>query len=476
MASYLTNLKTFDTDVIAKGNAYFNQGRVKVLLFSSDKAQAEVKGRELYRTELTFNPDKTISSCSCTCPEKKPCKHMAALLYHLSNNDSIKPEDNAYYDELERLKSSLKKAKAEPTRTDIIKIANDIVAFDKISEAELIELFPDFLSIPQPYGETEDRVSRAISIYLGNSKIGKNKLEPLFESVLTDKKVPLYNRALMFKACTMDKRARTPFLSTFRSLLMRSGKKINELAYQNISIVYGPDINAFFLLLCAREGFFPISENDYQTALKDALEKQQYVSVLELIDRIANQFDGVWVFDLLKILCDKGFSREARKIGEKVFIKSNDFSSYVGYKKLFNPEEYSRIARKTQEQCRFKPYYGAYCLYENRDDLLSVAFNKLTLNDVFVVKDNLNDKNRVKTIKFFFKRFESLLDTKKNSPELVDGLKFLDYLHDGSLKDYLRDPRLIEKTKDAPELRSLYLNLIRNNDMSKEVGVLPYTL
>lgn len=82
--------KYFSYDILRRGYDYYKKGKVKNIIKLKDGFIANVNGSEEYRvTILVDKSTKEITDLKCTCPyaEESNCKHMAAVLYCIKNND-----------------------------------------------------------------------------------------------------------------------------------------------------------------------------------------------------------------------------------------------------------------------------------------------------------------------------------------------------------------------------------------------------
>lgn len=82
--------KYFSYDILRRGYDYYKKGRVKNIIKLKDGFIAKVNGSEEYTiTILVDKSKKEIKSLECNCPYAKEnnCKHMAAVLYCIKNND-----------------------------------------------------------------------------------------------------------------------------------------------------------------------------------------------------------------------------------------------------------------------------------------------------------------------------------------------------------------------------------------------------
>ena len=82
--------KYFSYDILRRGYDYYKKGKVKSIIKLKDGFIANVNGSEEYKVTILIDKSKKeIKSLECTCPyaEKNNCKHMAAVLYCIKNND-----------------------------------------------------------------------------------------------------------------------------------------------------------------------------------------------------------------------------------------------------------------------------------------------------------------------------------------------------------------------------------------------------
>lgn len=90
MAKYLWK-NMFQPLIWQRGVEYYHDGRVLNLQSGVDRVIAEVEGSEIYTVSVMFNSEKnTIMDYSCDCPygeDGTPCKHFAAVLYAIQDND-----------------------------------------------------------------------------------------------------------------------------------------------------------------------------------------------------------------------------------------------------------------------------------------------------------------------------------------------------------------------------------------------------
>lgn len=81
--------KYFSFDILRRGYDYYKKGKVKEIAKYDNKFSAVVNGTDKYKVDITLNKDKYDMKCTCPYAEKENCKHMAAVLYCLKNQDLL---------------------------------------------------------------------------------------------------------------------------------------------------------------------------------------------------------------------------------------------------------------------------------------------------------------------------------------------------------------------------------------------------
>ena len=80
----------FDSPVLSRGKSYYKENRILDIWYQDDLVTAYIYGSEIYRIELRVN-DKELNNFYCSCPYSEDgeymCKHIAAVLYYLEEND-----------------------------------------------------------------------------------------------------------------------------------------------------------------------------------------------------------------------------------------------------------------------------------------------------------------------------------------------------------------------------------------------------
>ncbi|MCD8503460.1 MAG: SWIM zinc finger family protein [Bacillaceae bacterium] len=92
-------------EIIYRGKHYFNQKSVNIcdtkMIEDRLKVSAKVKGSREYTTSVSFDQTGEIVALGCSCPYfsqyLEPCKHVAALMFELEENDVPPPPLGAHY-------------------------------------------------------------------------------------------------------------------------------------------------------------------------------------------------------------------------------------------------------------------------------------------------------------------------------------------------------------------------------------------
>lgn len=84
----------FSFEILRRGYDYYKKGKVKEIVKLKDGVIAKVSGSEQYEVTIILNKNKYDMECTCPYAEDNNCKHMAAVLYCLKNNDLPIKENN----------------------------------------------------------------------------------------------------------------------------------------------------------------------------------------------------------------------------------------------------------------------------------------------------------------------------------------------------------------------------------------------
>ena len=86
--------KYFPFQILRRGYDYYKKGKVKEIIKTKDGFIAKVIGTEEYKVIINANGNQYNMLCSCPYAEDNNCKHMAAVLYCLKNDNLPIKENN----------------------------------------------------------------------------------------------------------------------------------------------------------------------------------------------------------------------------------------------------------------------------------------------------------------------------------------------------------------------------------------------
>ena len=104
----------FENSILSRGQSYYIDNRILDIWYQENNVYAYVDGSEIYKVELEIKNGE-IRRYYCSCPYSEDgeymCKHIAAVLYYLSDNK---------VPELEKEESKNKKTNKETTKLNKI--------------------------------------------------------------------------------------------------------------------------------------------------------------------------------------------------------------------------------------------------------------------------------------------------------------------------------------------------------------------
>lgn len=103
----------FDLSILSRGKSYYKENRILDIWCQENTVTAYIDGSEIYRIELRIN-DKGLNNFYCSCPYSEDgeymCKHIAAVLYYLDENEILELEvSNKKQEKQDKNKSELSK-------------------------------------------------------------------------------------------------------------------------------------------------------------------------------------------------------------------------------------------------------------------------------------------------------------------------------------------------------------------------------
>ena len=103
----------FDLSILSRGKSYYKENRILDIWCQENTVTVYIDGSEIYRIELRIN-DKGLNNFYCSCPYSEDgeymCKHIAAVLYYLDENEILELEvSNKKQEKQDKNKSELSK-------------------------------------------------------------------------------------------------------------------------------------------------------------------------------------------------------------------------------------------------------------------------------------------------------------------------------------------------------------------------------
>jgi uncharacterized Zn finger protein len=164
----------FDREILERGYDYYKEGRIKNLIVDGKKVKAVVIGNRNYRVAI----DLAKNNFKCTCPCDFNCKHAAAVLYELRENNEVETVDN--------LKSKLNKKSKEELAAILQKILISEPRFKKLLSNKPEEAKKEIKSLDLDYDEDIDKFT--------------GEVDELFD-LINEQENRLENLILLFKKC-----------------------------------------------------------------------------------------------------------------------------------------------------------------------------------------------------------------------------------------------------------------------------------
>ena len=108
----------FDVGILSRGKDYYKENRILDIWHQEDTVTAYVNGSNIYRIELRVN-DNELNNFYCSCPYREDgeymCKHIAAVLYYMEENEIPELEG-----------SNKKQEKENKNNSELSKIYNEM--------------------------------------------------------------------------------------------------------------------------------------------------------------------------------------------------------------------------------------------------------------------------------------------------------------------------------------------------------------
>ena len=368
----------FDSLILSRGKNYYKENRILDIWCQQDLVTAYIDGSEIYKIEIRAN-DKELNGFYCSCPYSEDgeymCKHIAAVLYYLEENDI--PELEILNKKSEKNKSELSQIYDEMNyelrkisdRNGFINYYNGRYFVDLISNVtDYIDGFIDneeynnaFELIKYTYrfindtfmdgsnGEFQD------SLYLINESASKLLYNDKYFDIFLD-----YTRNITSNNILGDF-SDSPLHAFILYVHDKdSAKKVVKILDEIKLSTYGIFVSQILDKISLTYDF--IDKND---AIKMCYENIEHYGVKELLikylkndnkideiirilkDDIKNHIRKDIAYDkLLDIYDEYGKLEEKKKILPEVIIETNSFARYKELKDMYSDSEWNPIKDK----------------------------------------------------------------------------------------------------------------------------------
>lgn len=396
--------KYFPLEILRRGYDYYKKGKVKQIIKLKDGFIAKVNGSEEYKVTIVLNK-KDICNMECTCPyaEENNCKHMAAVLYCLKNNDMPIRENNINIqsEEINNFQKFKKEFKREYNKLfhnrtylhpneledyiDIFNkfikegtkyIKNDIELSYEIFEFFIMEV--DALDVYDQYGEKEELFANIFESFkelLENEKIFVKLLAFIGTIYTIDRDKYYFNHKenmlnLLYQYIEYKWQAEDTLILLRK---LDKDKRIYDYQKRNIKvkIIY---ITYYFI---DEEKALEIAENslDINEVCEFLLNlyKNNEIKQIELLEKMIYANKGYsnekYFSSLISIYKNKN-KQKYLELLNKYFIEHKNIETYCEIKSNYEADEWNKIKRDYLEKVKNSRIYIDVCIEEEYYDEL----------------------------------------------------------------------------------------------------------
>ena len=429
----------FDPLILSRGKSYYKENRILDIWCQQDLVTAYIDGSEIYKVEIRAN-NKELNNFYCSCPYSEDglymCKHIAAVLYYLKENDvpELEISKNKQVKQ-EKNKSKLSKIYEEMNyelrkisdRNDFVNyyngryfvdlIANvsdyieDFINNEEYSSAfELIKYTYKFIKdtfMDGSNGEFQD------SLYLINESASKLLHNDEYFDIFLD-----YTKDIV-STNALDDFSDSPLHAFILYVHDKdSAKKVVKILDEIELKTYGIFVSQTLDKISLTYDFI-----DKDDAIKMCYESIEHYGVKELLIKYLkndNKIDEVIRLlkkdiknhvrkdiaynKLLAIYDEYGELEEKKKLLPKVIIETNSFARYKELKDMYNGSGWDSVKEKIISKIKpnNRDILEDIYMEENEDDKLFELLKKNpSMNRLAKYQDVLNDKYSEELLNFY---------------------------------------------------------------------------
>lgn len=451
----------FNSFILSRGKSYYKENRILDIWCQQDLVTAYIDGSEIYRIELRVNDDE-LNNFYCSCPYsedgKYMCKHIAAVICYLEEND---------IPELEILnKKEVKQAKNE---SELSKIYDEMnYELRKISDRNgFVNYYNGRYFV--------DLISN-VSDYIDDF-INSEEYDNAFELIKYT-----YN---FIKDTFMDG-SNGEFQESLYLINESASKLLYNDEYFDIFLDYTEDITSNNTLDDFSDSplhAFILYVHDKVSATKvvkilDEIELSTYgIFVSQILDKISLTYDFIDKNDAIKMCYENiehygvkelliKYLKNDNKIDEVIRILKDNIKNHVrkdmAYNKLLDIyDEYNKLEEKKEllpeviiETSSFARYKELKDMYTDSewDFIKDKIISKIKPNNIYLLEEIYAEENEID------KLFELLI----TNPSISELAKYQDAVKDKYGKELLNfyKSQILEESKRVSE-RTAYYGLCR---------------
>ena len=447
----------FDSPVLSRGKSYYKENRILDIWYQDDLVTAYIDGSEIYRIELRVN-DKELNNFYCSCPYSEDgeymCKHIAAVLYYLEEND---------ISELEV--PNKKQVKQEKNKSELSKIYDEMhYKLRKISDRNGFvnyyngRYFVDLIS----------NVSDYIDDFIDNEEYNN-----AFE---------LIKYTYRFIKDTFMDGSNGEFQDSLYLINESASKLLYNYKYFDIFLDYTRDIASNNVLDDFSDSplhAFILYVHDKDSAIKvvkilDEIELSTYgIFISQTLDKISLTYDFIDKNDAIKMCYENidyygvkelliKYLKSNNEIDEVIRILKEDVRNHVrkemAYDKLLDIyDEYNRLEEKKKILPEVIIETSSFTRYKELKDMCSEPeweilkekiISKIKLNNVYLLEEIYAEENEI----------DKLFELLKKNHNIFDLARYQDILKDKYSEELLNFYRnqIIESSKRVSDRNSYY--------------------
>ena len=428
----------FDSSILSRGRNYYRENRIMDIWYQGDNIFAYVDGSEIYKVELKIK-DNEIRRFYCACPYCEDgeylCKHIAAVLYYLLENDipeleaekAKKKSKQTKETELSRIYDEMQsELKRISDRDGFVNYYNGRYFVNLIFKvASKIERFID----NENYGDAFELIKYTYYFIKNTFMDGSNgeyqdslcELSSSASKLLYDENY--YNKFLDWAKEVADTEELGDFSDAplYAFILYvhdkKSASKVIEIL-ENCEFLYGIFINKILDIISLTYDFIDkeeaiqlcyqnLDEFGVSERLTDYLKKENRTEeiVKFLKNDIKKHVRKDMAYDkLIQVYDENNMFDEKKKLLPEVIIETNDFERYLELKNMCSTNEWESLKQEIISKIKPNNRWLLEDIYKEEneiDKLFSLIQKDPNLGKLKRYQDALKEKYSKELLDFY---------------------------------------------------------------------------